>query len=117
VIFANAGTGSAVSDITITGNSVVGVPFTAKVRAPCGGRRSNYTFTDNVSDTEATLPLKFARIDGLTVTGNTLPTRPAQTSKNGTTGGIWITLNDVTATQIANNNVGTAVMGTYSEDC
>ncbi len=117
VIFANAGTGSAVSDITFTGNSVVGVPFTAKVRAPCGGRRSNYTFTDNVSDTEATLPLKFGRIDGLTVTGNTLPTRPAQTSKNGTTGGVWITLNDITATQIANNNVGTAVVGSYSEDC
>lgn len=117
VILANAGSGAAVSGITMSGNRVVGVPFTAKVRAPCGGRRSDYTITGNTSDTEATLPLKFGRIDGLTVTGNTFPTLPARPTKNGTTGGVWITLSDVTATEISDNNVGTAVMGTYSGDC
>ncbi len=117
VIFANVGTGESVTDIAVSGNAVVGAPFSAKVSAPCGQRRSGYTITDNVSDVMAQQPLSFKRIDDLTIVGNTFPTAPEEPVKGGTTGGIWAVLTDVGATEIWGNETGASVMATNPDDC
>lgn len=116
-IIANAGTGGSVTDITISDNVVVGAPFSAKVSAPCGGRRSGYIITNNVADELADQALSFKRIDDLTITGNTFPTEPERQVKGGTRGGVWIVLTDVGETDIWANEVGSAEMEINPNDC
>ncbi|MDQ3671027.1 MAG: IPT/TIG domain-containing protein [Actinomycetota bacterium] len=66
-----------VDDVTLSNNIVSGQGFRLVVIAPSGQRRSNFTITGNVSDTGHNAPgsaaLKFIRVDGVMVTGNTIP--------------------------------------------
>ncbi|MBA2495547.1 MAG: right-handed parallel beta-helix repeat-containing protein [Acidimicrobiia bacterium] len=118
-IFANLGNGGAVTNITFSDNMMIGEAFTVKAAAPCGERRTGYTFTGNVSDTEASEPLGFRRIDGLTITGNTIPVAPPRTAAKGgaTTGGVWLALTDVGESEISANEVGTADMIEEPSSC
>jgi Right handed beta helix region len=66
-----------VESVAVTGNTLSGVGAYMAVLPPSGQRRSNITITDNVSDTGYYAPgsvaLDLLRVDGLTVTGNTIP--------------------------------------------
>lgn len=70
--FAAAGTaGSVVHDVTVSGNTITGSPLTTYVQE---FSRSNIVFTNNTSTVTTAGPvLRFAHIDGLTVTGNVQP--------------------------------------------
>jgi hypothetical protein len=63
--------GSVVSGLTISGNSVTGGSLLTAIGL---ARRQNIVFTNNRSTVAAWGPvLRFAHIDGLTVTGNVQP--------------------------------------------
>lgn len=63
--------GSVVRNVTVSGNTITGSPLTTYVRL---ARRQNIVFTNNTSRVAASGPvLRFANIDGLTVTGNVQP--------------------------------------------
>ena len=63
--------GSAVSDVTVSGKTITGDPLDTDVAAT---RRRNLVFTNNTSAVPAAGPvLRFAQIDGLTITGNVQP--------------------------------------------
>ncbi len=65
---ANGAAGSSVDGVTISGNTIAGGSLLTEVNL---ARRQNITFTNNVSRVPAAGPvLRFAHIDGLTVTGN-----------------------------------------------
>lgn len=68
---ANYPPGSTVSDVTISGNTVTGDSLYSYVTLQ---RRQNIVFTNNRSMVTAAGPvLRFAHVDGLTVTGNVQP--------------------------------------------
>jgi Right handed beta helix region len=68
---ANGAAGSTVHDVTVTGNTVTGGSLLTIVHL---ARRQNVVFTTNTSTVRATGPvLRFAHVDGLTVTGNVQP--------------------------------------------
>ena len=63
--------GSVVSGVTVSGNKVTGVSLLTVIDL---ARRQNVVFTNNTSTAQAAGPvLRFAHIDGLTVTGNIQP--------------------------------------------
>jgi len=65
--------GSVVNGVTVDGNTVTGGTLAADVTL---ARRQNIVFTNNVSNVPADGPvLRFAHVDGLTVTGNIQPLR------------------------------------------
>jgi hypothetical protein len=68
---ANGAEGTAVSGVTITGNTITDKPLVTFVDTP---RRQDVTFTDNASKVSAWGPvLTFAHVDGLTISGNVQP--------------------------------------------
>jgi hypothetical protein len=68
---ANGAFGSAVSDVTVSGNRVTGASLDTYVN---NTRRQNIVFTNNSSSVPAAGPvLNFAHVDGLTITGNVQP--------------------------------------------
>jgi hypothetical protein len=68
---ANGAAGSTVHDVTVAGNTVTGGSLLTIVDL---ARRQNIVFTNNTSTVRATGPvLRFAHVDGLTVTGNVQP--------------------------------------------
>lgn len=68
---ANGTEGSVVRDVTVSGNTVTESPLTSHVTV---ARRQGIAFTDNTSTVLADGPvLRFAHVDGLTVTGNLQP--------------------------------------------
>jgi Right handed beta helix region len=68
---ANGAAGSVVRDVTVSGNTVTGSPLTSYVTV---ARRQRISVTDNTSTIPAAGPvLRFAHVDGLTVTGNLQP--------------------------------------------
>lgn len=70
---ANGAAGSVVDGVTVDGNTVTGGALAADVTL---ARRQNIVFTNNVSNVQADGPvLRFAHVDGLTVTGNIQPLR------------------------------------------
>jgi Right handed beta helix region len=66
-----------VAGVTLTHNTIVGRGLYVAALAPSGHRYSNFTIVGNVSDTGYDAPgsvaMDFVRIDGLTVTDNTVP--------------------------------------------
>jgi hypothetical protein len=66
-----------VDSVVVTDNRASGVGLSMAVLAPRGERRSNVTVAGNASDTgyyaAGDAALDFERVDGLTVTGNTIP--------------------------------------------
>jgi Ca2+-binding RTX toxin-like protein len=75
-VFAALGDGP-VDNVTVSYNTVVGRGMYLAALAPTGRRYSGFTITGNVSDTgyysAGSVAMDFVRIDGLTVTGNTIP--------------------------------------------
>jgi Ca2+-binding RTX toxin-like protein len=75
-VFAALGDGP-VDNVTVSYNTVVGRGMYLAALAPTGRRYSGITITGNVSDTgyysAGSVAMDFVRIDGLTVTGNTIP--------------------------------------------
>ena len=68
---ANGAAGSTVHDVTVSGNTVSGKSLLTIVHL---ARRQNIAFTNNTSTVRATGPvLRFAHVDGLTVTANVQP--------------------------------------------
>jgi hypothetical protein len=68
---ADGAAGSVVSDVTVSGNSVTGASLLTVIDL---ARRQNITFTNNRSTVTAAGPvLRFAHVDGLTVSGNVQP--------------------------------------------
>jgi len=68
---ADGAAGSVVRDVTVSGNTVTGASLLTVIDL---ARRQNITFTNNRSSVTAAGPvLRFAHIDGLTVTGNIQP--------------------------------------------
>jgi hypothetical protein len=68
---ADGATGSTVSGITVTGNTITGGTLLTVIDV---SRRQNIVFTNNTSTVKGYGPLlRFAHIDGLTVTGNVQP--------------------------------------------
>jgi parallel beta-helix repeat protein len=68
---ADGAVGSTIHDVTVTGNTVTGGSLLTIVHL---ARRQNVVFTNNTSTVRATGPvLRFAHVDGLTVTGNVQP--------------------------------------------
>ena len=74
VFFAADGApGSTVSGVTVSGNLVTGASLLTDVTV---ARRQAITFTNNTSNVAADGPvLRFAHVDGLTISGNTQPLR------------------------------------------
>ncbi len=68
---ADGAPGSAISDVTVSGNTVTGASLLTVIDL---ARRQNITFTNNRSTFTAAGPvLRFAHVDGLTVSGNVQP--------------------------------------------
>lgn len=68
---ANGAPGSAVTGVTVSGNTTTGSPLTTYVTV---ARRQDIDFTNNTSAVPAAGPvLDFAHVDGLTVMGNVQP--------------------------------------------
>ena len=68
---ANGAAGSAVGDVTVSGNTATGTPLDTYVTE---ARRRNIVFTNNTSAVAVAGPVLYlAHIDGLTVTGNVQP--------------------------------------------
>ena len=68
---ADGAAGSVVNGITVSGNTVTGASLLTAIDL---ARRQNIVFTNNTSRVTAYGPvLRFAHVDGLTVTGNTQP--------------------------------------------
>ena len=68
---ANGAVGSAVSDVTVSGNRATGTSLDTYLNV---ARRQNIVFTNNTSTVPVAGPvLYFAHVDGLTVTGNVQP--------------------------------------------
>jgi len=68
---ANGAAGSAVGDVTVSGNTATGTPLDTIVDV---ARRRNIVFTNNTSAVAVAGPVLYlAHIDGLTVTGNVQP--------------------------------------------
>jgi hypothetical protein len=79
LIAANGNFSAPMGDITVTGNRLAGLALNGKINA-WRVRRGPFTFTGNVSDRGTAGPsgaqLGFFRIDGVTVTGNTVKVTP-----------------------------------------
>ena len=75
-VFAAMGHGP-VDNVTVSYNTVVGRGMYLAALAPTGRRYSGITIIGNVSDTgyysAGSVAMDFVRVDGLTVTGNTIP--------------------------------------------
>ena len=70
---ANGAAGSKVSGITVSGNRVTGGTLLTVMTI---ARRTNIVFTNNRSSVSGYGPiLRFAHVDGLTITGNVQPLR------------------------------------------
>ena len=68
---AEGASGSVVNGVTVSGNTVTGASLVTIIQLD---RRQNIVFTNNTSRVSASGPvLRFAHIDGLTVTGNVQP--------------------------------------------
>ena len=68
---ADGAAGSVVNGITVSGNTVTGKSLLTAIGL---ARRQNVVFTNNTSRVTASGPvLRFAHVDGLTITGNTQP--------------------------------------------
>lgn len=75
-VSADGAAGSAIANVTISGNTVTGASMLTVIDL---ARRQNVTFTNNRSTVTGAGPvLRFAHIDGLTVTGNVQPLSSGQ---------------------------------------
>ena len=68
---------SPIQGVTFSQNTIVGEPMVIAALPPTGRRYADFEIVGNVSDTGHNAPgsvaMQFVRIDGLTVTGNTVP--------------------------------------------
>jgi len=99
-----------VSWVTVTGNRLEGMALGIDVEDRAGGRRQNWTVLDNTSTLPSGNPrgstMRFRRVDGVVVRGNTQPMKPNRSM-------FLAGLDDVTAAIVEDNELGPNAAGQW----